>query len=346
MTSFRHGDRLSSWTGKLLFFLGGAAVIVACSGDDNGVVPGGDGGLGPDGGAGMCGGFQSSDLACNGCLTTSCCAQAAACGNSSDCSLLFDCVQNCNVGDTACEQQCASANPNGVNALNAFSNCINTKCQVQCGGGSSTMCGGFQISDPQCSQCFDTTCCTQGSKCGANPACVALNDCLNACDPDAGAACEQACQSQNAGGAMDYKALGDCVTGPCGSACGFGGGGNDGGTAMCGGFGSSNPTCNTCIQGTCCTQGSTCAADAECLALFDCIQNCAQGDNACEQACAKSHSSGIADYNALVGCVNNMCTVACGGAPPDGGTDAGSTDAASDAATDAPIDAPADATAD
>jgi hypothetical protein len=82
---------------------------------------------------------------------------------------------------------------------------------------------------------------------------------------------------------------------------------------VCGGFGSSDATCNACTQSTCCAAGSACGANAACQALFACIQLCAQGDTACVGTCESDNPSGETALTNFINCLADDCKMACGG---------------------------------
>ena len=62
-----------------------------------------------------------------------------------------------------------------------------------------------------CQTCsFDSVCTTQAAECAAEPECLSLNDCANAC-PARDDACVQACVDANPSGVDPLVALIDCV---------------------------------------------------------------------------------------------------------------------------------------
>jgi hypothetical protein len=92
-----------------------------------------------------------------------------------------------------------------------------------------------------------------------------------------------------------------------------------------------NPTCDTCMQGSCCNEMNTCFGDTTCSGLYLCIgQNCqgitdqTQFNNCVTQNCAACASQAAQTaLNAFAKCQQDNCTTQCGGgaggAPSDGG---------------------------
>jgi hypothetical protein len=100
---------------------------------DNSTTDGGttDGG-GPvaDGGAPTCGGPNRN--ACGMCVDQKCCAEYSACNASPACVTYATCLNNCAVGDTKCEQACATATPAGVPIYNKLDLCGTGNCSQAC----------------------------------------------------------------------------------------------------------------------------------------------------------------------------------------------------------------------
>jgi hypothetical protein len=175
------------------------------------------------------------------------------------------------------------------------------------------MCGGFGFVSNACQTCFLSGCCAQGAACAANADCTALDGCIGTCAAG-DATCENACVAAHPNGNDSLNALGNCLSGPCGAACGLSG--SDGGS-QCGGFGSSDACQNTCLLDTCCSQAATCSLNGSCLGLFSCVTACGPSDSACVNACGSANQGGVADFNAL-----STCQASC----PCGATDGGSAD--------------------
>ncbi|MDB4989139.1 MAG: hypothetical protein JWN04_4317 [Myxococcaceae bacterium] len=72
--------------------------------------------------------------------------------------------------------------------------------------------------------------------------------------------------------------------------------------------------CTTCIHSKCCDALTACAADAGCAAIGECVSACADGDDACLQACGDQASSAALDaFNASLECSQTACPSECGG---------------------------------
>jgi hypothetical protein len=278
---------------SVLIALAGALVF-ACSSSSQGTA-----------GTGTCGGFNSTDMNCNTCLTTSCCSEGSTCGANSACQAIYNCVKGCSTD--ACAQTCLTNNPNGVNDFDAFTTCVENDCNTLCGGNSTggdaaVTCGGFMFTTAACQTCFDSGCCAQGNACAANSECMALDACVKAC-ASTDNTCFNNCNSAHPNGTTDLNAVGSCLSGPCGSACGLSGG-TDAAAPACGGYSSSNACEETCLLNTCCSQAAACGNDAASSSIFSCVQACAPNDNTCIQACGTANQSGIADYNAFANCIS------------------------------------------
>lgn len=179
-------------------------------------------------------------------------------------------------------------------------------------------CGGFASTDPQCNACLMTSCCTEGTTCNGDTACVAITDCVQSCTDDT---CTAGCLAANPGGVTDFNSLTGCVNNECASSCGASAtGGNDAGAC---GVTFSTSACQTCFTSACCSQGTACASNADCTALDSCVGACTSGDVTCENACVTAHPNGTDALNALGNCLSGQCSAACGLAEADGGTQCG-----------------------
>lgn len=70
--------------------------------------------------------------------------------------------------------------------------------------------------------------------------------------------------------------------------------------------------CIGCAQsegGECFDALATCNANAECGALLACTNACA--DSNCIQLCAADHPDGVADLQAVAGCLQSTCVESC-----------------------------------
>ncbi|HEY8078523.1 MAG TPA: hypothetical protein VIF62_30545 [Labilithrix sp.] len=182
---------------------------------------------------------------------------------------------------------------------------------LKAGGGGC----GLSTGDPTCDTCLDASCCAENTACVSDADCQALLTCGDACTDDA---CFNACYSAHPSGAAKLDDLSRCVESSCASQCGGGGPPPPSGSTC--GFGSGDPTCDSCLDTSCCTDADACLGDADCTALLDCGNACA--DDACISACEAAHPSGAKLLDTLSTCVTSTCGSACasaGGGPGDGG---------------------------
>ncbi len=175
---------------------------------------------------------------------------------------------------------------------------------LKAGGGGC----GLSSGDPTCDSCLDASCCAENTACVSDADCQALLTCGSACKDDA---CIRACYSAHPSGAAKLDDLSRCVESSCASQCG-GGGGPPPPTSTCG-FGSGDPTCDSCLDTNCCADANACMADADCTALLDCAQPCA--NDACVSACEAAHPTGASLLGTLSTCASSTCGAACGGPP-------------------------------
>ena len=139
------------------------------------------------------------------------------------CMALNSCY-NCCGQDQTCAGECdAVASSDAAGEMSALMSCVQSSCSTECGS------GGDQAA---CTTCIDTNCSTESDACDWGPAgtggCIALNNCLNACDqplesgtgttcPDieganAGVGCYQDCfQAASESSADALFALIDCI---------------------------------------------------------------------------------------------------------------------------------------
>jgi YD repeat-containing protein len=88
----------------------------------------GSGGGGGGGGGQSCG--FTPQTACETCLCSSCPTQTSQCLTGSPCDSYYQCYAACSTSD--CQSQCASNNPQGYSAYNAFAMCGQTYCSASC----------------------------------------------------------------------------------------------------------------------------------------------------------------------------------------------------------------------
>lgn len=73
------------------------------------------------------------DDPCGACLADNCSTEDAACGGNPVCLDLIDCIVACPEDDETCVEDCAAAHEAGVADLNAYLECLNSQCSVECG---------------------------------------------------------------------------------------------------------------------------------------------------------------------------------------------------------------------
>ena len=136
------------------------------------------------------------------------------------------------------------------------------------------------------------------------------------------------------GGAAGSAGSGSGGGGASGGSSGSGGSaGNAGGGG--GGVGSCDltfvdPSCNSCVSGSCGVDCATCSAEPACLDLTYCLFKCASGDTTCQNDCYAKDPTGQTAMLALFGtsgCVTQKCANECysgsGGSGGAGGTGGG-----------------------
>jgi len=86
-----------------------------------------------------------------------------------------------------------------------------------------------EVESPACSTCLRTLCCGVTQACETDPACVALDTCVNTCSVtgggDAGSVsdCDQACAEDQTQAVRDeYQTWGECLGTACGATSGDG----------------------------------------------------------------------------------------------------------------------------
>ncbi|MGC4116221.1 MAG: hypothetical protein QM765_16915 [Myxococcales bacterium] len=149
----------------------------------------------------------------------------------------------------------------------------------------------FTTNDPTCDSCICGPCGNEADACDADPTCVS---CITSVNPPA------SCNNNAA-----YVAFGTCYMNTCQAACN-GSTTPDAGTQTCG-FGTTDPTCTSCLYNSCCSEQQACLNDAICP---DCLTG-ANTSSACNTNAA---------VNAFFNCYEGPCGVACGLTPgPDAG---------------------------
>ena len=90
------------------------------------------------------------------------------------------------------------------------------------------------------------------------------------------------------------------------------GGGPGTTTSSCGGLGSANAACETCMESKCCSEATACGTSLSCLDYWDCVVPC-NGDPACRDQCDAQYPAGAAPYEALRDCLLDNCHSQCVG---------------------------------
>lgn len=82
---------------------------------------------------GSCEDYANSMSACDQCVAASCCEELSACLESEDCEAVTKCIfDDCEVGDTECNEACQTAHPTGYALLEAYADCWDANCQLEC----------------------------------------------------------------------------------------------------------------------------------------------------------------------------------------------------------------------
>lgn len=176
------------------------------------------------------------------------------------------------------------------------------------GGGTAGGTGECALgtSDTVCNDCINGKCFASCEACSNNQACLDLLTCLQGC---ADTTCEDNCMGQYPAGEQPLMAFigsaDGCLTLQCDAECGSTG---------CG-LTTSDAVCDDCINSKCFNECSACANNPSCLDLLTCIQDCADGDAACQDNCANVYSSGVdalLNFLGTDGCMSANCSVECG----------------------------------
>jgi len=112
-------------------------------------------------------------------------------------------------GDTECAQSCATVHEAGISAAALTADCAGTTCDAGCAAGKALM---------PCQKCLYTECSNEMNACLANPECVALVQCIQACAPG-DMACGQACADEHPSGLLQAVALRNCRIENCDESC-------------------------------------------------------------------------------------------------------------------------------
>lgn len=72
-----------------------------------------------------------------------------------------------------------------------------------------------------------------------------------------------------------------------------------------------NAACDACVTKSCCTVVRNCVNDAQCKGLDGCLENCAQGDDACQNSCTQSFPNGLTPLQNVATCLQQNCPGTC-----------------------------------
>ena len=76
----------------------------------------------------------------------------------------------------------------------------------------------------------------------------------------------------------------------------------------CGGLAlTPDPSCQSCLEGSCCAELSACAPGSACAQLHACSQQCLSKDYACEEKCLGVYGAGVQPLSNLTACANAGC---------------------------------------
>ena len=218
------------------------------------------------------GGPVCGDGKCEGVESDTCpqdCMSGPVCGDGS-----------CDIGETSmtCPQDC-SVEPECTSSAQCMSGqqCVDGQCVG--GGGGTAVCGNGTCEAGESPSTCPADC---GGGGGGDSSCVGI------CEGQApsGCYCDDACED---------PANDDCCPDKI-DVCGAAGGGGGGGGG------------EDCILQQCGAQVQACQADPGCVAAAQCIDGCAQGNDACVQGCFAAASPAAQQaLNAFIQCVNTNC---------------------------------------
>lgn len=159
--------------------------------------------------------------------------------------------------------------------------------------------------------------------CSAAPDCAQCSACFDSCLCNNGTpgGCLAQCSGSSTGGTSGSGGApaggGGAPAGggaPSGGGAPAGGGGSSGG-GNCTALSTGSPTCDACAHSTCCSQIDGCLANSACTGFLSCLsKNCANaGSNlsACAQQYCSQYSSGVNAYNAMAQCIGQSCASSC-----------------------------------
>ncbi len=80
----------------------------------------------------------------------------------------------------------------------------------------------------------------------------------------------------------------------------------------CGGLGSQNPACESCMKQDCCDEAASCGNSSSCFPYWDCVIAC-NGDSFCESQCEDDYPAGVGSFEGLRDCLLDNCYSECVG---------------------------------
>jgi hypothetical protein len=217
------------------------------------------------------------NMDCNQCMLDNCCDQLSACDTGTACGALFDCLNQCMAGDTACQNNCTTAQMAGLADAQALIMCYDNSCKGTAACGVKVCDSGFIVPDQGCGDCLTTNCCDSWKACAMDMTCA---QCATTNPPPAG--CDSNALLMAATSCENTKCAMQCATTICDS-----------------GLGTQNPSCNYCLGQNCCAPIDACKADSNCL-------NCLTTGG------MASGCSTNTMYTAVTSCWNNNCKTECG----------------------------------
>ena len=173
-------------------------------------------GGGGSGGATAGGGGAGGDPVCAGlgdpcteCLSTGCADIYCGCSAEIHCGGYLQCLGTCMMGDAACAQNCATVHEAGISVAILTADCAATTCDADCQFGKALS---------PCQKCLYTSCAPEMNACLADPECLGLIQCTQACAPG-DMACSQACVQAHPDGLASAQAVGTCRKIQCADSC-------------------------------------------------------------------------------------------------------------------------------
>ena len=83
-------------------------------------------------------------------------------------------------------------------------------------------------------------------------------------------------------------------------------------TNTCGGLGSQNVACDSCMKQQCCSEAAACGNSSSCFPYWDCVIAC-NDNSACKAQCDADYPAGKAPFEGLSNCLLDNCYSQCVG---------------------------------